>query len=484
MSFAVERETEDFLYQQVINLIRDMKTRQTLRPGDKLPSLRGLADKLNVSVPTVKQGYQELERLGDIEARPKSGYYLKAASSEHHPPKRIRLARQPVKVKRQSLIEQVYDAIHTPGVLPLGIANPVAAFPSDKTLARTMRRVMAMAGTQAISYGPMDGFAPLKRQLAFRYLDFGLKVDPDDLVITNGAQEALAIALQCVAKAGDVIAVESPCYFGILELIESLGMMAYEIPVCPEDGIWIEDLEKAIEQQSITACVFSTAISNPMGSCMPDANRKKVVEILEQKNIPLIEDDVYSDLYFTDKRCIPAQGYSKKGLVITCASFSKTAAPGYRVGWMITSRYNDSARRYKRALSCSSSLINQWTLSEFIASGDYDRNMVKLRRTLCCNKERMISSIKRYFPNEIRVSDPQGGGVLWIELPGGCDTVTLFHQALSKNISIAPGAIFSPTNKYSRCFRISFGLQWSNELDMAIKTLGELTKQLIQESKN
>lgn len=479
MSLAVERNHETFLYQQVIHLIRDMRQQGTLRAGDKLPSLRSMAGKLSVSVPTVKQAYEELERLGEVEARPKSGYYLKAEISDFNRPKRIRLAHRPVSVKRQSLIEEVYDAIHTPGNLPLGIANPVAAHPSDKALARTMRRVMTKGRAGAIAYGPMDGYAPLKRQLALRYLDFGMHCDPDDMVITNGAQEAIAIALQCVAKPGDVIAVESPCYFGILELIESLGMMAYEIPVCPDGGLWLDDLEQALKQQPIKACVFSTSISNPMGSFMPDNCRQKMVELLEHKNIPLIEDDVYGDLYFTEQRGTPAQVYSKKGLVITCASFSKTAAPSYRVGWLVTSKYIDKARRLKRALSCSSSLINQWTLSEFVAGGDYDRAMKKLRNTLMCNRDRMIALVRKYFPENTCVSEPLGGAVLWIQLPKHYDSVDLFYRALDHKISIAPGVIFSPTNKFKSCFRISYGIPWDKALEQGIKKLGDIVHSMI-----
>ncbi|NVJ49259.1 MAG: PLP-dependent aminotransferase family protein [Gammaproteobacteria bacterium] len=477
MAFAVTREHNEFLYQQVINLVRQMREQGTLQPGEKLPSLRSLAAKLSVSVPTVKQGYEELERLGEIEARPKSGYYLALQLKPAAAPRRAKLASKAIAVKKQSLIEQVYDAIHTPGVVPLGIANPVAAYSSEKMLARTMRRVMSQAGQSAINYGPMDGFAPLKRQLALRYLDMGLTIDPADLVITNGAQEALAIALQCVAGPGDIIAVESPCYFGILELIESLGMMAFEIPLCPDDGVWLDDLEQVFKTQKIAAGIFSTAISNPLGCNMPEQNRRALVELMEHYQVPLIEDDVYSDLYFSEHRAIPAQAYSRKRTVITCSSFSKTCAPGYRVGWMIAPRYIEQAKRIKRALSCSSSLINQWTLSEFIASGDYDRNMKQLRRTLLLHRDRMMAIVKQSFPQNTRISCPQGGGVLWIELPPDGDATLLFHQALTHKISIAPGAIFSPSNKYARCFRISYGLAWSEQVEQSIKKLGELAQQ-------
>jgi DNA-binding transcriptional MocR family regulator len=478
MSSIVNREKTEFLYQQVAQLIREMKAQNTLQAGQKLPSLRNMATKLNVSIPTVKQAYLELEQQGLIEAKSKSGYFLKAMDSQYEKPKRRRLSPQPIAVNKQSLIEQVYEAIHRKGVIPFGIANPIAASSTDKALARTMRRVMTMSGHQGINYGAMDGFAPLKKQLIYRYLDVGIGVDFDELIITNGAQEALAIALQCVAKPGDVIAIESPTYFGIIELIENLGLKAIEIPICSEKGIWLEDLSNALQQHAITACVFSTALNNPIGSLMPEQNRAELVALLESHDVVLIEDDVYGDLYFNGPRGKPAQYYSKKGLVISCASFSKTAAPSYRIGWLIAGRYAQKALGLKRAFSCSSPLLNQWALSEFLASGDYDRNLVKLRQILRSNKERMIHFVLKYFPVGTCVSDPQGGCVLWVEFPAGIDATRLFHLALMHNISITPGTMFSASNKYQRCIRLSYGLPWHDEIERALVTLGELATSL------
>ena len=474
MTIAIQRSDSEFLYQQVIVIVREMRRSGSLRVGEKLPSLRSLSQKLKVSIPTVRQAYAELELQGVIEARPKSGYFMTQQASDVSQPKRVKLAKKPLRVERQTLIEEVFAAIHKPGIVPLGVANPAAAHSSDKALARIMRQVLSRSGAKALAYGPMDGFMPLKRQLAMRYLDQGLQVSPDEVLITNGAQEAIAIALKCVAKPGDVIAVESPTYFGILELIESLGMMALEIPLCPEDGIWLADLEHAIEHHEIAACVFSSSVSNPMGSFMDDEKRKTLVKMLEDRDIPFIEDDVYGDLYFTERRASPASLYSRKGLVLSCSSFSKTAAPGYRIGWLVAGKFGAQAKRFKRALSCSSPLLNQWTLSEFVASGEYDRNVRALRQVLERQKCRMIALVQEAFPPGTRVSNPKGAGVLWVELPLGNDSETFFHAALEHNISIAPGALFSPSNKFRRCIRISYGIPWTLELENAIRVLGAL----------
>lgn len=476
MSQVLSKTGEKYLYQQVIDMIKQMQQSDTLRVGDKLPSLRKLSNQLGVSIPTVKLAYMELERQDLIVARPKSGYFMKGRPLILAVPKRCRLTKDPVLVDRQHFIEHIFNAINNPQMIPLGISNPTAAYSAEKALARIMRQVLSKAGAKAVSYAPMDGYPPLQRQLAMRYFDYGLQVNPYEITITNGAQEAIAIALKCVAKAGDVIAIESPCYFGIIELIESLGMMALEIPLCPDDGIWIEALDKSIKQHDIKACIFSTTVSNPLGSFMTEAKKKSLVELLESNNIPLIEDDVYGDLYFTEKRGLPAQKYSKKGLVLTCSSFSKTAAPGYRIGWLIAGRFTDKAKIIKRALSCSSSLITQWTLAEFITGHQYDRYLIKLREILKCNKERMLSKIQCIFPSDTRVTNPQGGSVLWLKLPNNKDAKQLFYQAIDENISIIPGDVFSPSNRYNSCIRLSYGIPWTDDIIVALEKLNDMCR--------
>ncbi|WP_105201141.1 aminotransferase-like domain-containing protein [Pseudoalteromonas sp. T1lg10] len=478
MSRIVNKQGNIYLYQQVIDLIKDMQSQGTLGAGEKLPSLRAIAQKLSISIPTVQQAYQELERQGVISAREKSGFYLNAGSEQCHQPRRIQLARQPVAVNKQALIEQVFDSLHRAAVVPLGIANPVAVNPTDKVLSRTMRRVMNVAGHKAINYGPLDGFAALKKQIINRYLDFAIGVNSDELIITNGAQEALHIAVQCVTQAGDIVAIESPCYFGIIEMLESLGLKVIEIPMCPQQGVCVEDLQQAFAEHDIKACIFSTSISNPLGSKMPEERRRRLVHLVEDQGAVLIEDDVYGELAYEPDGAKPAQYYSTKGKVITCSSLSKTAAPSYRVGWMIAGKFAPQARRLKRAMSCASSLMNQWTLYEFMNSGDYDKNLRVMRQRLALNKERMRALVQRHFPPGTRMTNPQGGCVLWLQLPSQYDVVALFHLALEAGISITPGAIFSATDKYRQCLRLSFGVQWSEEIEKAVARLGALCLQV------
>ena len=471
---SIDKNADDFLYRQVVELVSGQIEAGVLRPGDRLPSLRQMSDRLSVSVPTVRQAYIELERQARVESRPQSGFYVRAG--EGNPI--VRLAscrnRRPARVRCRSVIDRVYSGIHTPGIVPFGIANPSMARPAAKALNRTMKRVMSRAEERSLEYAPTDGEPALRRQVAHRYFELGGRVDADDIIITNGGQEALALALMAVAGQGDVIAVESPTYHGALELIESLGMLALEIETCPEEGLMLGALEQALARHEIKACLFASSLNNPLGSATSDEHRAALVGLLEDHDVPLIEDDVYADLMFDGSRPKPAQFFSRKGQVLTVGSFSKTVAPGYRIGWLVAGEHEERVRRLKRGLSCSSGMLQQLTLVDFLATGEYERQIRALRPVLKCNAERMSALVARHFPAGTRVSKPRGGSVLWLELPRGVDADELFERALERGISICPGTIYSPTNRYSNFIRLSFGHPWSEALEEAIAVLGRL----------
>ena len=469
----IDKQCDTFLYRQVIDLIGENIESGTLRPGDRLPSLRKMSQSAGVSIPTVRQAYIELERQRRVEARPKSGFYVmhKAANDIVLPGRTTTNA--PGALNCRPLMERVYDGINRPDLVPLGIANPSMARPAAKTLHRAMKRVMARAEERSLGYASTLGEPTLRRQIAWHYLDtVGAQVPPDNICITNGGQEALLLALKAVASPGDVIAVETPTYHGMLELIDSLGMLAIEVETCPEEGVVIADLERILAEHPVTACMFSTTLSNPLGVTMPEADRRRLVRLLGQHDVALIEDDVYGDLRFDGERPIPAQFLGGGARVLTCGSFSKTAAPGYRIGWVVSQHPMDDIIRLKRAFSCSSGFLQQLTLADFLASGDYARHLKALRPVLQRNAERMSAIIGECFPSDTRSSRPMGGSVLWLELPQGTDAERLFDDAIEAGISIAPGDIFSPCPCYANFVRLSYGHPWSERTEAALRWLG------------
>ena len=475
----VDKQDSTYLYRQVIDLIGENIDSGTLRPGDRLPSLRRMSQSAGVSIPTVRQAYVELERQRRVESRPQSGFYVRQVAHNEivHPAPSSK--GEPVCLNCRPLMVRVYDGINHPELVPLGIANPCMAKPAAKKLHRAMKRVMARAEERSLGYATTIGEPSLRRQIAYHYLDTaGIQVEPDQIAITNGGQEALLLALKAVASPGDVIAVETPTYHGLLELIDSLGMLAVEIETCPEEGVVLGELRRTLEQHRVKACMFSTTLSNPLGVTMPERDRRKLVEILEEFDTVLIEDDVYGDLRFDGIRPVPAQFLSNSARIITCGSFSKTAAPGYRIGWVVSDHFMEGITRLKRAFSCSSGLLQQLTLADFLASGNYSRHLKTLRPVLKCNAERMSAMVAEHFPADTRTSKPAGGSVLWLELPGGIDSEQLFDDAIEAGISIAPGQIFSPSNRYSNFVRLSYGHPWNERTENAVRWLGQRVGEL------
>ena len=480
---AVNKDNDAYLYRQVIDLISENIETGTLRSGDRLPSLRKMSQAAGVSIPTVRQAYIELERQRRIESRPQSGFYVRPRPGNKIVFPGPSSKGKPVCLGCRSLMERVYDGINSPELVPLGIANPSMAKPAAKSLHRAMKRVMARAEERSLGYSTTLGETPLRRQIAYHYLDtVGAQVEPEHIAITNGGQEALLLALQAVAKTGDIIAVETPTYHGLLELIDSLGMLAIEVETCPEEGVTLGELRRTLEEHDVKACMFSTTLGNPLGVTMPEEDRRKLVGILDEFDTVLIEDDVYGDLRFDGERPVPAQFLGNSDRIITCGSFSKTAAPGYRIGWVVSEGYIDTIARLKRAFSCSSGLLQQLTLADFLASGDYNRHLKVLRPLLKRNADRMSALVAEHFPAETRTSRPVGASVLWLELPGKVDAEQLFDDAMAAGISIAPGMIFSPSNRYRNFVRLSYGHPWNSKTEDAIRWLGQRVTELSQDS--
>lgn len=471
---ALDKQDGTFLYRQVIDLIHENIDSGALRPGDRLPSLRKMSERIGVSVPTVRQAYIELERQRRVESRPQSGFYVRHRDgNDIVRPAPTRFSR-PVAPDSRPLMERVYDGINHPDHVPLGIANPCMARPAAKALHRAMRRVMVRAEERSLGYSTTQGERSLRRQIAWHYFDsLGVQVEPESICITNGAQEALLLALRAVAGPGDVIAVETPTYHGLLELIDSLGMLALEVRTCPEEGVVIDEVNRVLTEHDVKACMFSTTLGNPLGVTMPASDRVRLLRVLEKHDVVLIEDDVYGDLRFDGQRPMPAQFLPGKARVLTCGSFSKTAAPGYRIGWVSAGDFIGRITGLKRAFSCSSGLLQQMTLADFVASGDYGRHLKALRPVLQCNVERMSALVARHFPATTRTSKPVGGSVLWIELPESVDSVALFDTAIGAGISVAPGPIFSPNGRFCNFLRLSHGHPWNDRIEAAVAWLGQ-----------
>ncbi|HVK93589.1 MAG TPA: PLP-dependent aminotransferase family protein [Noviherbaspirillum sp.] len=447
-----------------------------MRPGDRLPSVRQTSASRKLSPSTVFEAYYLLEARGLIRARERSGYYVIAGAQTLPPEPDIVSGPQgeETAVDISELVFGVLESAKARDIVPFGSAFPSPLLFPLPRLAKAMSTAVQHMDPWSVVDDLTPGNATLRRQIALRYLADGLHVHTDEIIITNGALEALNLCLLAVARPGDAVIVESPTFYAALQALERLGLKAIEVATHPREGIDLQALAIALERQRPKACWLMTNFQNPLGSTMPDEKKRALVELLARHEVPLIEDDVYGELYFGNRRPAPAKAFDTKGLVMHCSSFSKCLAPGYRVGWAVAGRYAQAVARNKMTTTLSTSAPAQAALAEYLAKGGYDKHLRQLRHALSVQQSAMIQAVVRHFPAGTKATRPSGGYFLWIELPDNADALVLHRQALSLGISMAPGPMFSAHRGFTHCLRLNYGHPWDAHAEAAVATLGRL----------
>src|SRR5512134_1614130 len=405
------------LYHQLAEQIHELIRAGTLRAGERVPSVRRLSNQQRVSVSTVLQAYQRLEDIGVIEARPQSGYYVRRLSAGVREPEPSRPPKRAITVEVNDLTDAVLAHASSPDVIAFGSA---CAAPELFQLERVRRVLSSLARRDRGAlgrYGLPPGTERLRRAVARRALDWGCRIDYRELVTTTGCMEAINLALRAVTRPGDLVALESPTYYGFLQILQSLGLRALEIPTHPRSGISLEALELALAEHPVKAVLVMPNVSNPIGASMSDASKKRMVELLAARNVPLIEDHIYADLAFGASAPRAAKAFDRGGNVMLCGSFSKTLSPGLKVGWIVPGRWRDSIRMLKFVASGGQNELVELAIAELIDSGGYERGLRSLRRRFESQIDAARGIIAEAFPRGTRVTRPSGGYILWLDLP-------------------------------------------------------------------
>jgi len=450
------------------------------RVGEKLPSLRSLRAQTGKSISTIYQAYNELEDRGVVEVREKSGFYVKPLLDRVLPrPLRETGVIRPHQVTINTHSTMLQQYINNPAMLPLGTAVAAPELLPLKQLGREVRNVAGgYVSGKMIGYGHPSGHPGLQSELAKRSVGYFSREKGEEIIITNGCMDAIDLCLRSVAREGDVILIESPTFLCYLQLIEDLNMQALEIPVDADTGFDLDQLEDILRDHDVRAALVNSSFHNPLGYVMSDPAKKRLVEIITGRNIPIIEDDIYGDLYFTETRPRPLKCFDKEGLVLYCSSFTKSLAPDLRVGWTIPGRFREKVKRIKFNSNVVSSQLNQSVAARFLASGGYERHLRKMRGSLKKQAASMLQGVARYFPKGTRVSAPKGGICLWVELDRRVDSLALFEMARQHDIALVPGNLCSVTERYNHCIRLNYGYPYTARIEEGVKTLGRMVHEL------
>ncbi|QBQ97598.1 PLP-dependent aminotransferase family protein [Paraburkholderia pallida] len=467
-------------YEQLAELILGMIENGALAPGMRLPSVRTVSEQHGISVSTVLQAFRMLEDRGVLVARPQSGFYVAAARSGALAlPSTSRASTKASTVSISGAVAALIEHASNPALVPLGCAVPDADLLQSTRLDSALARAARQHGSRYNVYCPPRGEPRLRREIAKRAMRFGHALSPDDVLVTGGCTEALTLALGAVAGPGDTVAIESPTYMGLLHTLEVLGLKAFELPTDPQHGIDVDALARLLEREPVAACVLSSSFNNPLGSTMAEAGKRSLLALLARHAVPLIEDDVYGDIYFSRERPKPFIALDGGANTIYCSSFSKSLAPGYRVGWIAAGAYAKPVLERKLAFSLCCAVLPQVAIADFLETGAYEAHLRGIRRMFAENVARMTRAIEASFPAETKVSRPAGGFFLWLELPKHFDSRALFDKALEQGICFVPGDVFSASRRFRNCLRLSAAHVWDDRIEDGVRRLGRLAQALL-----
>ncbi|SHE59209.1 DNA-binding transcriptional regulator, MocR family, contains an aminotransferase domain [Microbulbifer donghaiensis] len=462
---------EGFRYQQLEAWLLQGIADRRWRQGERLPSIRTLCREQAVSKATVQHALQRLEARGLVEARPKAGYFVAPQPVAVQQPLARARIEAPRPVTASDLLLDImgrsaaFDLLpdHQGGEIPPGIVA------LNRSIGRSLRR---QSGDDFQYYDQPAGDNGLREQLALHVSRRGWKVDPDQLCVTSGCQHALFLALMACCRRGDVVAVESPGFYGVMQLIEQLDLQIVEVPASSDKGMDIDALEEVLQRWEVTACVVSPAFATPSGAMMPDTAKKRLLDLAEQYDLAVIEDDIYADTAF-EAVPDPLKALDADNRVILCSSFSKCLSRDLRLGWVSGARWHARILHLKLVTQLASSRYLQQGVADFMEDGSFAAHLRRQRNQLRERRDRLLALLQAW-PEVVRASDPRGGLAVWVELPEHVDTLAIYSDALEQGVVITPGPLFSASGQFRNCLRISFAHPWEKARVGALNRLPAL----------
>ena len=480
--------TKTTLYQRLAEHYLQAIQAGALRPGDRFPSVRQLMRLHTVSLSTALQVCRSLEAQGWLEASERAGYFVRR-------PRAPAPVSEPVVLPSEAQFVGIHA--HVSNIIARGQQQPVKLnlalavgtpemYPSA-ALSRLAQRVLRTQPELLTTMARRHGHPALRQALAYRALARGMRVAPEDVVVTHGCTEALNLALRAVTRPGDTVVVESPTFYGFLQLLEALGLRALELPTHAQTGLSLEALAFALEQDAqspqprIKAILAMPTLHNPLGCTMPDVRKAELVRLCREHDVALIEDDIYHGMAESPRPIKPAKAWDTTGHVIYCDSLNKILAPGLRLGWMLAGRWHARVEMLKYTQSRYSSELQQLLVAEFLAGAAFDRHVRRLRQTVVQQRAHMVGILADSFPHGTRWSSPDGGLLLWVQLPPTVDSDALFERALAQGIKIAPGSMFSNSPRFGHFIRLSCAAPQGPAMEAGLRELGRLVHELAAE---
>lgn len=444
------------MYQDLADSVEEMIRRGVYVTGDRMPSIRAFSQQRDVSVSTSVRTFHELERRGVVRAAPRSGYFAVSPDELAELPAMGATSQQPLLANGDSGVLKLLEAAHDPGVMDFAIARPAMDLVPSREIQRASRHVWSVDRQRSMAPAFPPGVEELRVLIAKQLAQAGCQISPDELIITQGCQAAIALALRLLTEPGDVVAVEAPTHYGILELLEQLGLQALPIPTDPAYGISMNALELACQQWPIKAFIVVPNFSNPLGYCMYDVCKQRIISVAKHYNVAVIEDDVFGELRENNQRPSPIKRWDEEGHVYYCGSITKTFGSSFRVGWLTVPQVQmQRACEIQHAYTVTVDMHAQLVVAKLLETASIGRLLNHASVTYNRRTALMARRVEDSFPEGTRISRPRGGYLLWIELPDGIDTSVVLDEALQDGVSFAPGKLFSVDRQFEHCLRLN-----------------------------
>lgn len=459
-------------YLEIIQFFESQIDQGNWLPGEKLPSIRKTAADLQCSIGTVQHAYEMMEDRRLLVSKDRSGFYVQAQDFPEWELKEEPVFESdpgPVNILETAI--EVMERKGTSITYGLGSAMPYLNPAMEKSMQKAL---VGAARRKPNHYEGPQGYFPLRREIARRSIRAGRAIPAEDLMISSGCQESLFLALQVSTEPGDLVLVESPCYYGLLQTLEIMNRRVLEIPVCPQRGMDLNLLETLLQKHSIAAMVINSSFSNPTGFTYSDEDKERVCRLFCKRGIPIIEDDVFAELSFSESRPRSIHSFDTEGNVLLCSSFSKTLSQDLRVGWLEPGRYFKEARAYKYVSTLGTPAIQQYALAEYLSTRQYERHLRTVRQVYRAKQRVFLNGIRTFFPDETKVSTPRGGFLAWLKLNSAIDSRDLYRKALSRGVEITPGFLFSPGRRFDHYIRLNWGGLERNQMEKGLEILASL----------
>ena len=460
------------IYQQVIHHIKSQLYSGVLQPYDYLPSIRHLSQTLNVSKNSVLRAYLVLEQESLILAHPRKGFSVKPSKEDDHPQPPT-----PQKVISGATSLDIIGSAQRQADVIFGSANPETRFKGRLDFFKQLNKLIrSEIKSPAIysHYQAPPGDLRLRQQIAKKTHSGHAELDAEEIIITNGAQEAISLALRSIAQSGDIIAVESPCFYGILQCIEALGLQVIEVPTYTPNGIDLVQLEEVLQNWDVKAILLNPHANNPLGFNMPDEQKATLMTLARVYDLAIIEDDVFGELIHSSQRCRTLKSMDNDGRVILCSSLSKILDPDIRIGWIAPGRYFDQINYLKYVTTLATSGLMQHAAALWMESANFNRHVKQIQNHYRHRKLLLINAVKANLSTEAHINIPESGFLCWIALPQHINGDELFTQLKSEGISLTPGSLFGTAQQFQHCIRLNFASFDNTEKQQkALARLGE-----------